>query len=184
MDVEGKSCLYTNWCSLVDKQAWFEVDPKLHNGINLRPCFSVNWSRKEYTHLSLALAVACIHTFQCFPVISCFLYRLIHSVSPMRLLCAQNEFECARGEVIRNIQPNLDLISSCPPLLSTSYLLHYSIVINGSLGQWPVIYWIDVVFQTGSKLESITVCYSITWHFVQEISSATICDRKERKELG
>ena len=58
-------------------------------------------------------------------------------VSPMRLSCAQNEFKCARGDVNRNIQPNLDLIS-CPPLLSTSYLLHYSIVINGSLGQWPV----------------------------------------------
>ena len=31
MDVEGESCLYTNLCTLVDKQAWFEVDPKLHN---------------------------------------------------------------------------------------------------------------------------------------------------------
>ena len=30
VDVEGKSSLYTNLCTLVDKQAWFEVDPKLH----------------------------------------------------------------------------------------------------------------------------------------------------------
>jgi len=72
-------------------------------------------------------------------------------VSPMRLSCAQNEFKCARGDVIRDIQPNLDLIS-CPPLLSTSYLLHYSIVINGKLGQWPVNDWIDVVFQLPSRL--------------------------------
>jgi len=29
VDEEGKSSLYTNLRTLVDKQAWFEVDPKL-----------------------------------------------------------------------------------------------------------------------------------------------------------
>jgi len=31
MDAGDKSCLFTNLCTLVDKQAWFEVDPELHN---------------------------------------------------------------------------------------------------------------------------------------------------------
>lgn len=101
VDVEGKSSLYTNLCTLVDKQAWFEVDPKLHKVRAWwdQPSymfFSANWSRKEYTHLSLALAVACIHTFECFPVISCFLFRLIHSG------CFTNtSFMCAKRIEVR-----------------------------------------------------------------------------------
>lgn len=175
VDVEGKSSLYTNLCTLVDKQAWFEVDPKLHK-------VRAWWDQPSYMFFFGQLIAQGIYSFI---ARACRrMYTYVWMLSSHLLFPFQaNSFRVlyqyvfyvrktnwsARGDVIRIIQPGLGLIS-CPPLLSTSYLLLYSIVIIRSLGQWPVHDWIDVVFQTGSKLESTIVCYSVTWHYVQEIN--------------
>merc|ERR1712117_460106 len=109
-------------------------------GNNLRPC---HFGQLIAQGIYSSIARACRRMYTYVSMLSSHLLFPFQAnsfrvgVSPMRLLSGQNEFKCARGDVNRNIQPNLDLIS-CPPLLSTSYLLHYSIVINGSLGHWPV----------------------------------------------